>query len=85
MKKYEKFSREELLQIFNNSFTFKEVSEKLGYINRRNKNIIIECAEKYHIPYDHLKSGRKEKWQFFNLMKFLENYMKKFLELKEFL
>lgn len=72
MKKYEKFSREELLQIFNNSFTFKEVSEKLGYINRRNKNIIIECAEKYHIPYDHLKSGRKEKWQYFSKEKIIE-------------
>lgn len=60
MKKYEKFSREELLQIFNNSCTFKEVSEKLGYINRKNKNIIIECAEKYHIPYEHLKSGKKK-------------------------
>ena len=65
LKKYEKFSREELLQIFNNSCTFKEVSEKLGYINRKNKNIIIECAEKYHIPYEHLKSGKKRKMAIF--------------------
>lgn len=72
MKKYEKFSREELLQIFNNSCTFKEVSEKLGYINRKNKNIIIECAEKYHIPYEHLKSGKKEKWQYFSKEKIIE-------------
>lgn len=72
MKKYEEFSREELIEIFETSFTFKEVSEKLGYINRRNKNIIIECAEKYQIPYEHLKVGRKEKWQYIPKEKIIE-------------
>lgn len=63
MKKYDCFSKQELEEIFQSSYTFKEVSEKLGYINRRNKNIVIECAKKYKIPYDHLVIGKKQKWQ----------------------
>lgn len=66
MRKYEKFSQEELLKIFKTSCTYKEVLEKLGYSNCKQNNIVKECAVKYDLPIEHLVTGRKQKWQYFS-------------------
>lgn len=66
MKKYEHFSKEEILSIINTSRTYKEVMLKLGYAESAKTSILKEIAEKYNIDISKLAQKVKQKWQNFS-------------------
>jgi len=59
MKKYERFSREEIISIINTSKTYKEVILKLGYAETVKTSILEEIANKYNIDISKLIKGSK--------------------------
>lgn len=66
MKKYEHFSKEEILSIINTSKTYKEAMLKLGYAESAKTSILKEIAEKYNIDISKLTQKVKQKWQNFS-------------------
>lgn len=59
MKKWEKFSKEELITIISNSKTYSEALRQLGYGGSSNYNYHIkDIAQKYNIDISHFRTGR---------------------------
>lgn len=58
MKKWEKFSKEELITIISNSKTYSEALRQLGYSGASNYNYHIkDIAQKYDIDISHFSTG----------------------------
>lgn len=58
MKKWEKFSKEELVTIISNSKTYSEALRQLGYSGASNYNYHIkDIAQKYDIDISHFSTG----------------------------
>ena len=55
MKKWEKFSKEELANIVQNSFSYAQVSEKLGYHGGSGQALTKEMIEYYNFDISHFK------------------------------
>lgn len=56
----DKYSKQELEQIVKQSFSYKEVIEKLGYQSRSgsNQNTVKNRLEKYNIDISHFRSTK---------------------------
>ena len=62
MKIYEKFTKQELEDIINNSITYREVMNKLGYKDNKIGSIttLKEISNKYNISIQHLKTKARD-------------------------
>lgn len=59
MKKWEKFSQQELINIISTSKTYRQALEKLNYTTSSNNNRIIkEIAKQYNISLEHFRTGK---------------------------
>lgn len=72
-RKYNNFTKEELQNIIENSQTFKECCQKIGYapVNSNNK-YIKEISQLYNIDISHLGIKKNLKGKIFNRLTVLE-------------